>query len=179
MPRSLGTTDLIRRRPPEGLAQLSTSHPSRYSPSAPVGLSGSTLSMADPAAASRRSGAVDVGLRRARATSRVAIIRRLGTCPMWRATPCGSPSSACGARPRPARRPCARRGRLRSACDDWLAARSSGGRRRGPSDAAAGFAVVATIVEPAGRSELGDVVECDIDAVVGAGDLRRGYPACR
>jgi hypothetical protein len=38
---------------------------------------------------------------------------------------------------------------------------------------------VATIVEPAGRSELGDVVECDIDAVVGAGDLRRGYPACR
>jgi hypothetical protein len=32
---------------------------------------------------------------------------------------------------------------------------------------------VATIVEPAGESELGDVVECDIDAVVGAGDLER------
>ena len=66
----------------------------------------------------------------------VAVIRAPPrTCPACGVRPpCGSPSSACGARPRPARRPCARRGRAPArACDGWPAAP----RLRRPSSRAA------------------------------------------
>ena len=107
------------------------------------------------AAASRRSGARRCrGLRRARATSRGRrhqSASRYLSC-MWRATALWIPFQRLrGARPRPRVDTCARRwaSSRSKLCDDWLTPLvAQAAVVEGRPDAAAGFAVVATIVEP-------------------------------